>query len=153
MARVRDVSPELRVPKLNKRSNTMKITHVNPDTLHKSPAFSQGVLVEGGKTLYIGGQNGFLPDGSLAGNDFASQTEQVYKNMIEILKSVGASQENVVKMNIYVVKGQSIQDGFAAAQRVWGNFPTAISVLIVESLGTLDAGVLVEIDAIAVIEV
>lgn len=131
---------------------SMKITHVNPDTLHKSPAFSQGVLVEGGKTLYIGGQNGFLPDGSLVGKDLASQTEQACRNMLEILKSVGASQKNVVKQNIYVVKGQSIQEGFAAAQKVWGNFPTAITVLFVESLGALDAGVLVEIDAVAVIE-
>src|SRR3990172_3587026 len=124
---------------------SMKITHVNPDTLHKNPAFSQGVLVEGGKTLYIGGQNGVLPDGSLAGSDFVSQTEQTYKNIIEILKSVGASQENVVKQTIYVVKGQSIQDGFVAAQKVWGNFPTAISVLIVEGLGMPGAGVLIEV--------
>ena len=109
----------------------MQITHVNPDTVHKSPAFSQGVLAEGGKTLYIGGQNGFLRDGSLAGRDFAAQIEQTYKNMIEILKSVGGSQENVVKQTIYVVKGQSIQDGFAAAQKAWGNFPTAITVMFV----------------------
>jgi 2-iminobutanoate/2-iminopropanoate deaminase len=129
----------------------MNITHINPDTLHKNPAFSQGVLAEGGKTLYIGGQNGFLPDGSLAGRDFASQTEQVYRNILEVLKSVGASQKNVVKMTIYIVKGQSVQDGFAAAQKVWGNFPTAISVLIVEDLGIPGAGVLVEVDAIAVI--
>ncbi|HKP98113.1 MAG TPA: RidA family protein [Fibrobacteria bacterium] len=130
----------------------MKITPVNPDSLHKNPAFSQGVLVEGGKTLYIGGQNGILPDGSLAGKDLASQTEQAYKNMIEILKSVGASQKNVVKQNIYIAKGQSIQEGFVAAQKVWGKNPTAISVLIVEGLGTPGAGVLVEVDAIAVIE-
>jgi len=130
----------------------MKITHVNPDTVHKSPAYSQGVLSEGGKTLYIGGQNGVLPDGSLAGKDFASQIEQTYKNIIEILKAVGASQENVVKQTIYVVKGQSIQDGFATAQKVWGNFPTAITVLFVEGLGTPGAGVLVEIEAIAVIK-
>jgi 2-iminobutanoate/2-iminopropanoate deaminase len=129
----------------------MNITHINPDTLHKNPAFSQGVLVEGGKTLYIGGQNGFLADGSLVGKDFASQTEQVYRNILEVLKAVGASQENVVKMTIYVVKGQSIQDGFAAAQKVWGNFPTAISVVFVESLGAAGAGVLVEVDAIAVV--
>jgi 2-iminobutanoate/2-iminopropanoate deaminase len=128
----------------------MNITHINPDTLHKNPAFSQGVLAEGGKTLYIGGQNGFLRDGTLAGKDLASQTEQVYRNILEVLKSVGASQENVVKMTIYVVKGQSIQDGFAAAQKVWGNFPTAISVVVVESLGAPGAGVLLEIDAIAV---
>jgi enamine deaminase RidA (YjgF/YER057c/UK114 family) len=130
----------------------MKITHVNPDTLHKSPAFSQAVLVEGGKTLYIGGQNGFLPDGTLVSNDFAAQIEQTYKNILEILKSVGASQENVVKQTIYIAKGQSIQDGFVAAQKVWGNFPTAITVSIVESLGAPGAGVLVEVDAIAVID-
>jgi enamine deaminase RidA (YjgF/YER057c/UK114 family) len=131
---------------------SMKITHVNPETLHKNPAYSQGVLVEGGKTLYIGGQNGVLPDGSLVGTDFVSQTEQTYKNILEILKSVGATQENVVKQTIYVVKGQNIQEGLAAAQRVWGNFATAISVLFVEGLGTPGAGVLIEVDAIAVIE-
>lgn len=130
----------------------MKVTHVNPETLHKNPAFSQGVLVEGGKTLYIGGQNGFLPGGTLAGKDFASQTEQTYRNILEVLKSVGASQENVVKQTIYVVKGQSIQDGLAAAQKVWGHFPAAISVVFVEGLGMPGAGVLLEIDAIAVIE-
>lgn len=129
----------------------MNITHINPDTMHKNPAFSQGVLVQGGKTLYIGGQNGFLADGSLAGRDFASQTEQVYRNILEVLKSVGGSQENVVKMTIYVAKGQSIQDGFAAAQKVWGNFPTAISVVVVDSLGAAGAGVLLEVDAIAVV--
>ncbi len=130
----------------------MKITHINPDTLHKNPAFSQGVLAEGGKTLYIGGQNGFLKDGSLAGGDFASQVEQAYGNLLEVLSSVGATQENVVKQTIYVAKGQSIQEGFAAAQKVWGNFPTAISVLFVEGLGMPGAGVLVEIEAIAVLD-
>jgi 2-iminobutanoate/2-iminopropanoate deaminase len=130
----------------------MKITHINPDKLAHSPAFSQAVLAEGGKTLYIGGQNGILPDGTLAGKDFASQTEQAYRNIIEILRSVGASQKNVVKQTIYVAKGESIQSGFAAAQKVWGNFPTAISVLVVEGLGQPGAGVLVEIEAIAVVE-
>jgi 2-iminobutanoate/2-iminopropanoate deaminase len=130
----------------------MQITHINPDALHKNPAFSQGVLVEGGRTLYIGGQNGLLPDGSLAGKDFASQTEQAYRNIIEVLKSVGASQENVVKQTIYMAKGQSIQDGFGAAQKVWGRFPTSITVVTVDGLGMPGAGVLIEIDAIAVID-
>lgn len=129
----------------------MTITHINPETMHKNPAFSQAVLVEGGKTLYIGGQNGVLSDASLAGPDLASQTEQAYKNILEILKAVGASQKNVVKMTIYVVKGQDIREGFGAAQRVWGTYPTAISVVFVEALGSPGRGILVEIDAIAVI--
>jgi 2-iminobutanoate/2-iminopropanoate deaminase len=128
----------------------MRITHVNPAGLYRSPAFSQAVVVEGGKTLYIGGQNGILADGTLAGDDLVSQTEQAYKNIIEILRAVGASQESVAKLTIYVVKGQNIQDGFAAAQRIWGDFPTAISVSIVESLAL--PGALVEIEGIAAVD-
>jgi 2-iminobutanoate/2-iminopropanoate deaminase len=127
----------------------MKITHINPEGLHKNPAFSQAVVAEGGKTIYIGGQNGILADGSMAGDSLGSQTEQAYKNILEILKTVGASQENVVKQTIFVVKGQDIREGFAATQKVWGNFPTAISFAFVETLGV--AGALVEIEAIAVV--
>jgi 2-iminobutanoate/2-iminopropanoate deaminase len=54
----------------------MKITHINPDGLHKNPAFSHAVLAEGGKTIYIGSQNGVLPDGKIAGDTLASQTMQ-----------------------------------------------------------------------------
>lgn len=128
----------------------MKITHINPDGLHKNPAFSQAVVAEGGKTIYIGGQNGILPDGTMAGDTLASQTEQALKNMLEILRTVGASQENVVKQTIYVVKGQDIREGFAATQKAWGNFPTAISFIFVEGLGV--PGALVEIEAIAVVD-
>lgn len=107
-------------------------------------------MVEGGKTLYIGGQNGVLPDGKLVGDDFASQIEQTYKNILEVLKTVGASQDNVVKLTIYVVKGQNIQDGYAVAQRVWGGFPTAVSVVTVDDVGS--PGALLEIEAVAAIE-
>jgi len=127
----------------------MKITHINPDGLYKSPAFSQAVVAEGGKTIYIGGQNGIVPDGTMAGDTLAAQTEQAYKNILEILKTVGASQENVVKQTISVVKGQDIREGYAATQKVWGNFPTAMSFAFVESLGV--PGALVEIEAIAVV--
>ncbi len=127
----------------------MEITHVNPDGLYKSPVFSQAVVAEGGKTIYIGGQNGILPDGTMAGDILAAQTAQAYKNIIEILKSVDASQENVVKQNVYVVKGQDIQEGFAATQKVWGRFPTAISFVFVENLGV--PGALIEIEAVAVV--
>lgn len=127
----------------------MKITHINPDGLHKNPAFSQAVVAEGGKTIYIGGQNGVLPDGTIAGNTLAIQTEQALMNMIEILKSVGAKQENVVKQTIFVAKGQDIKEGYAATQKTWGNFPAAITFVFVESLGV--PGALVEIEAIAVV--
>jgi 2-iminobutanoate/2-iminopropanoate deaminase len=127
----------------------MKITHINPDELYKSPVFSQAVLAEGGKTLYIGGQDGILPDGKMAGDTFAAQTAQALRNVLAILASVGATQENVVKQTIYAVKGQDIQEGFAAVKEVWGNFPSAVSFVFVEALAV--PGALVEIEAIAVV--
>lgn len=128
----------------------MKITHMNPEGMHRNPAFSQAVLAENtSKTLYIGGQNGVLPDGKMVGSSFGLQTEQALKNMLTILNAVGASQKNVVKQTIYVAKGQDIKEGFAATQKIWGNFPTAITFVFVDSLGV--PGALVEIDAIAVL--
>lgn len=127
----------------------MKITHINPDGLYKSPAFSQAVLAEGGKTLYIGGQNGITPDGKMVGDTLAAQTEQALKNILTILKAVGGTQENVVRQTIFVAKGQDIREGYAATQKVWGNYPTAISFVFVESLGV--PGALVEIETTAVI--
>jgi 2-iminobutanoate/2-iminopropanoate deaminase len=128
----------------------MKITHVNPDELHKNPAFSQAVIAQGAKTIYIGGQNGILPDGSMAGDTLAAQTAQAYKNILAILAAVGASQKNVVKQTIFVVKGQDIREGYAATQNVWGNFPCAISFIFVEALGV--PGALIEIEAVAMID-
>ena len=127
----------------------MKITHINPDGMHKNPAFSQAVVAEGGNTIYIGGQNGVLPDGTMAGDSLAAQTEQAYLNILEILKNVGATQKNVVKQTVHVVKGQDIKEGLAATQKTWGNFPTALTFIFVESLGV--PGALIEIDAIAVV--
>ncbi len=50
-----------------------------------------------------------------------------------------------------MVKGQNFQEDLSQ-RRSLGQFPTAISVVIVEGLGMPGAGVLIEIDAIAVIE-
>lgn len=129
----------------------MKITHLNPDTLYKSPAFSQGVSVEGAtRLIFVGGQNGITADGKLAGDDLGAQSEQALKNVLEVLKAAGADQTNVVKLTIYIVQGQDARAGFGAAQKIWGAHPTAISVPIVAALGV--PGALVEIDAVAVVE-
>lgn len=126
----------------------MDIIHLNPETLHRNPAFSQGVLaVNPGKLLVIGGQNGVDASGQLVSDDFGAQTEQALRNLLDVLKAAGATQENVIKLTIFMAAGQSIQAGFQASRIVWGNHATAISVLIVAGLGR--PGALVEIEALA----
>jgi 2-iminobutanoate/2-iminopropanoate deaminase len=128
----------------------MNIQHYNPDTMHKNPAYSQAVSVEGAsKLIYVGGQNGITADGKLAGDDLGSQTEQALRNVLEALKAAGATQENVLKLDIHMVQGQDVVAGYQASAKVWGQHATAITVLFVAGLGV--PGALVEIDAVAAV--
>ena len=68
-----------------------------------------------------------------------------------VLADAGCTQAHVAKMTIHLVAPADIMEGFAAAQEVWGQHPTAITVLQVAALGRPDA--LVEIDALAQVPV
>ncbi|GIH08515.1 hypothetical protein Rhe02_65820 [Rhizocola hellebori] len=123
------------------------VTHINPPELHTNPAFSQGTLVEAGPTLYIGGQNGVDADGNIVAGGIAEQTTQAMKNLLAVLAAAKAGPEHVAKMNVYLVAGADVNAGFAATRQVWGDQPTAITVISVASFAR--PGILVEIDAIA----
>jgi 2-iminobutanoate/2-iminopropanoate deaminase len=128
----------------------MKIEHVNPTSLHGNPAFTQLVTVEGAhKLAYVGGQNATDADGIIIGRDLATQTEQAFRNVLAALEAVGARQEHVVKLSVYLVQGHDVGQAFGAAQRVWGSHPTAISVVTVVGLASPEF--LVEIEAVAAI--
>jgi 2-iminobutanoate/2-iminopropanoate deaminase len=128
----------------------MAITHLNPPSLHANPAFSQGTLISAGSSIVIvGGQNGVGTDGQVVGDSLGEQTEQALRNVIAVLAEAGAKPADVAKMNIYLVEGADVNEGFAASLRVWGNQPTAITVQVVRALGRPEC--LVEIDAIAAV--
>jgi enamine deaminase RidA (YjgF/YER057c/UK114 family) len=125
----------------------MTITHLNPASMHRNPAFSQGVLVENpGKLIIVGGQNGVDASGQLVSDDLGAQTRQALQNVLTVLKEAGASQKDVIKLTIYMAAGQSTDAAFQASRDVWGTHATAISVV---SVGLDRPGVLVEIEAMA----
>ncbi|QKG27187.1 RidA family protein [Actinomadura verrucosospora] len=129
----------------------MGVRHINPEGLHRSPAFSQAVVVEQpAKTIYVGGQNGVGADGKVVGPSVGDQARQAFRNLETILKSEGASLANIVHWRIAVVDGHSFDEGVAAFQEVWNRAdpPPAITVHVVAGLGP---GFLVEIDAVAVV--
>jgi enamine deaminase RidA (YjgF/YER057c/UK114 family) len=129
----------------------MGTRHINPEGLHRSPAFSQAVVVEQpAKTIYIGGQNGVDADGKVVGPTLKEQATQAFRNLAAILDSEGASLANIVHWRIAAVQGTSLDDGVAAFQEVWNRAdpPPAITVHYVAALGP---GMLVEIDAIAAV--
>lgn len=128
------------------------IVRVNPDTLYKNPAFTQVAVVESSATLiYIGGQNAVNAAGEIVGKDIASQTEQAIQNVQTALGAAGATLRDVVKMTIYVIQGQRLQEGYAAVGRFpeMRDCPPTISVIVVAGLAHPDY--LIEIDAVAAI--
>lgn len=130
-----------------------RVTHLSPDGLHRNPYYSQAVAVQGNvKTIYVGGQNAVLADGSVVGvGDLRAQTEQVYKNLETVLKAAGGTLHDIVKWSIFVVQGQDILPSLGLFQQVWGQAPPpAITVTFVAGLAHPDF--LVEIEAIAVID-
>jgi 2-iminobutanoate/2-iminopropanoate deaminase len=122
------------------------VTHVNPDRLHKNPAFSQGTIVETGRLLIVGGQNGTDAEGNITG-DAVTQSKQALQNVLTVLEAAGAGPEDVARLGIYVAEGVDINEAYQEAGKVWGPHPTAIVVLRVAGLGRPEA--LVEIEAIA----
>jgi enamine deaminase RidA (YjgF/YER057c/UK114 family) len=137
------------------KSTTKKgnVQYLNPDGLPKNPAFTNVVTVTGPvKTVYIGGQDAVDASGAIVGKgDLKAQTEQILKNIQTALVAAGAQSEHVVKWNIYVVQGQSIEQGFAAFQSVWGNPPNPPTISVVFVSGLAHPDFLVEMDAIAVV--
>jgi enamine deaminase RidA (YjgF/YER057c/UK114 family) len=129
------------------------VKHLNPEGLHKNPAYSQAVVTTGNvRTVYIGGQNAVDASGKVVGgDDIGAQAEQIFKNLQTALEAVGAKLEHVVKWNIYVVEGQSPMPAFEVFQRVWGgrSAPPVITVVFVSGLAQPDY--LAEIEAIAVV--
>ena len=134
-------------------TTTAQVQYINPETLHKNPAFTNVIVVTGPvKTIYVGGQDAVDASGAIVGKgDLKAQTEQVLKNLQLALAAVGAQFEHIVAWNLYIVQGQSLRAGFEAFQRVWGNRPNppAITGLFVSALAHPDF--LVEMNAIAVV--
>ena len=128
----------------------MQIEHHNPTSLHRNAAFTQVVTVKGADTLiFVGGQNAVDASGNIIGDDLATQTGQALRNVLAALAAVNATPQHVVRLAIYLVQGRDAGAAFAAAQRVWGSYPTAITVLTV--VGLAHPRFLVEVEATAVL--
>lgn len=80
------------------------IDRYNPDSI--APPFSpysQGVEVQAGaRTIYVAGQVGVMPDGSMS-EDMAAQTEQAFRNIQAILQAKGMDLADLVETRTYMI--------------------------------------------------
>jgi enamine deaminase RidA (YjgF/YER057c/UK114 family) len=82
----------------------MNVEYINPPALGPTHGWTHVVGVTGGRTIHVSGQVGVNDRGEVVGlGDMRVQTEQAFKNIELALAAAGATFQNVVKMNLYVV--------------------------------------------------
>ena len=111
--------------------------------------YSQAVLVQGGRTLYVSGQIPLDPQtGAIVGDgDIAAQTERVLDNLAGVLRAAGMGFGDLVRCGIFLADLADFAVVNALYARRFAADPPARATVQVAGL---PKNVLIEIDAIAV---
>jgi enamine deaminase RidA (YjgF/YER057c/UK114 family) len=130
----------------------MPVDYLKPKGMHHNPAFTQALVVPAASRLVlIGGQNSVDKDGKLVDGDLGAQTTRALENLKLCLDAAGAGIEDLVKVSIYIVGDIDIMPGFQAWQKFAGQPTNPPLVTGLKVLALNRPGVIVEIEAMAVL--
>src|SRR6516162_9727253 len=88
---------------LEDKENIMEKTIINPPKLAPAVGFSHGVLVTGGRLLFLAGQTASNAEGQIiAPGDLVAQYEHTLRNLQAVVESAGGKLQDVTKLNIFV---------------------------------------------------
>ncbi len=109
--------------------------------------YSQAIKING--MVFTSGQIALDPaTGDIVGTDIKTQTHQVMKNLMEVLKAAGTEQKNTVKTTCFL----SNMDDFAAFNEIYAQYFTEAPARSCVAVKTLPKNVLCEVEAIAIAE-
>ncbi|HUY19111.1 MAG TPA: RidA family protein [Candidatus Binataceae bacterium] len=127
---------------------------INPPSLPPPRGFNHGILVNGGRTLFMAGQDASGADGKIvAPGDLVAQFEQVMRNLKAVAEAGGGAVTDIVKLTIFVASRQDylgrLKDIGRVFRSYFGGYYPAMALFEVGGFFQDDA--LVEIEGIAVI--
>jgi len=124
---------------------------IQPKSLNDPrPRYSQAILTEGSKLLFIAGQTPSDKDGNVVGKgDIKAQTRQVFDNIKAVLEAAGGSLDSLVMTTTYITDRQ-YREGYNEVRRgMYKKDPPTSTLVIVKGLANEDY--LIEIAGIAVL--
>lgn len=126
----------------------MTVRHSNPTGVHAPLGlYSHTVTVpEGTELIFLSGQVGVRPDGSVPAS-LEEQADQVFANIVALLKSHGLAATSIVKLTTFMVAGHDGDAVRTARLKHLGPHRPASTAVFVSQL--VDPAWFVEVDAVA----
>lgn len=125
---------------------------LNPPTLPAPVGFTHVVAPAEGRVVYLAGQAGHRPDGSI-GEGLLDQFEQACRNVVAGVEAGGGGTEHLVSMQVFVTDLAAYRKALGpigqAYRRVLGRHYPAISVF--EVSGLFDPAAIVELVCVAIV--
>lgn len=86
------------------KSQPPAVRFINPPGMEQTTRYTQLVEINSGRMVLVSGQVAVDKDGNIVGKgDMRAQTKQVFENLKTALQSVGATFDDVVKLNSFIV--------------------------------------------------
>lgn len=126
---------------------------VSPPGWKAPSGYAHGVSATG-RVIAIAGQIGWNPrTGQFESDDFAEQTAQALRNIVEVLQAANARTEHIVRLTWFVTSREEYTRARkaigASYKEIFGRYYPAMSVVVVSAL--LESRAKVEIEATAVV--
>lgn len=102
---------------------------INPDGLPEPSGYNHAIAVEGGKLLFLSGQDASNADGEIVSDDLVEQFDQVLANFQKVVEEAGGSMDSIVKLTIFVDDRDEYTDRLEPLGQVFseyfdGHYPT-----------------------------
>lgn len=127
---------------------------VTPPGLPEPRGFNHGILVSGGRLLFLAGQDASDGGGKIvAPGDMLGQMRQVLHNLSAVVHEAGGTMQDITQLTIYVTDRNAYLASLKAAGEVFrgyfgGYYP---AMALFEVKGLFQAEALIEMQGIAVL--
>jgi enamine deaminase RidA (YjgF/YER057c/UK114 family) len=131
----------------------MSFTFINPASLGTPCGYSNGVLSEGGRLLFISGQIAWNEEQKIVSDDLVAQFDRALRNVITVVTEAGGTPDQIARLILYVTdkndyrrRMKEIGERYRAL--MGKHFP---AMVLVEVKSLLDDAARIEIEGIAVL--
>jgi len=131
----------------------MSFTFINPESLGAPRGYSNGVLTEGCRLLFIAGQVAWDQQQRIVSADIVDQFDRALSNVITVVTEAGGKPEQIARLVIYVTDKAAYRErmkeiGARYRARMGRHFP---AMVLIEVAGLLEDDAKIEIEGIAVL--